>query len=465
MAELRSLLSSIVERHADQPAFVNSTETVSWFDVARQAQILASALERDGIREHTRVAFTSETSVDCLLTLLSLLELGAVACPISSRLPLVERRRLMESLDAREIEIAGVDLATIQEKISRPLRTTLTSYQVAAIIATSGTTGDPKFAALTFGNMYFNALGSHENIPFDSGDRWLVSLPLYHVGGMALLYRALLHGGALVVPDWKETLLDAVRAYRITHLSVVPTQLYRLLEEPRSLAETKSYLKVILVGGGPTPPSLIDRALEFGLPIRTSYGLTEMGSQVTTTSADDSARALFTSGKVLKHRELRIATDGEILVRGETRFAGYVSGPELVRPFDSDGWFGTGDIGSLDEAGYLTVRGRKDNMFVSGGENIHPEEIEGALCRMPQVREAVVVAIDDDEFGHRPVAFVRLGESTPFSEPGLVKFLERFLPRFKIPDEFFPWPDDAPVDRLKADRRWFERRAVDILNR
>jgi O-succinylbenzoic acid--CoA ligase len=213
------------------------------------------------------------------------------------------------------------------------------------------------------------------------------------------------------------------------------------------------------------PAVLIDRALESGLPIHTSYGLTEMGSQVCTTGIADPAAKLFTSGRILPHRELKINPDGEILVRGATRFCGYDLGGTLVEPFDREGWFATGDLGEMDSEGYLSVRGRKDNLFVSGGENILPEEIETALCRLPDVREVVAVAIEDDEFGSRPVAFVRSNEGVPFDESRFVRFLERFLPRFKIPDEFFPWPDDAPVDSSKPDRKWFVKRANHLLNR
>ncbi len=465
MGELRSPLAAVLELHADQQAIIGPSEIWSWSDVAQRVQRLAATLERDGITTGSRIANTDDNSPDFLIALMALLEVGAVACPISGRLPRVEQAKLIESLSAREFAVSVDEWSSVPNKSLRPLTIELPRDRVAAIVATSGSVDTPKMAALTVGNMHFNALGSHENIPFAAGDRWLVSLPLYHVGGMALMYRALLHGGTLVIPDREKSLPEAIRDFQITHLSVVPTQLYRLLSEPRGLIATKPHLKAILVGGGPTPPALTDRALEIGLPIHMSYGLTEMGSQVTTTSTGDSATALFTSGRALKYRGVNISPDGEILVRGETRFAGYVVGNDLVRPFDADGWFATGDMGAVDSQGYLTVHGRKDNMFVSGGENIHPEEIESALSRMPEVREVVVVAIDDDEFGHRPVGFVRLDETVPFDEVKLVAFLERFLPRFKIPDEFFPWPDDAPVDRMKPDRRWFTRRAVDILNR
>ncbi len=465
MAEMRSMLQTAADMFGDRPALVSTSRTLSWQETADQVALLVAQFEQMNIGQATPVALSGATSVDYLLSFLACFELGAIACPQSPRLTQAEQSRGIELLKAVVVDTTAINWPEIRKNRPNTSSRLWSTDHVATIISTSGSSGRPKMAALTIGNHYYNALGSNDNIPFAPPDRWLLSLPLYHVGGIALIFRAMLGGGALVIAENGTTLVQAVIAGEVSHVSVVPTLLYRLLSQPRELVLAKTHLKAILIGGGPVSPLLIDRALEAGLPIYTSYGLTEMGSQVTTTAQDDPAKSLFTSGKLLKHRELSIADDGEILVRGETRFAGYVSGDGLVQPFDTSGWFATGDIGSMSADGFLTVLGRKDNMFVSGGENIHPEEIEVALGRMPEILEAVVVSIEDDEYGRRPVAFVRLLPRSPFDETKLAKFLERFLPKFKVPDEFFPWPDDAPIDALKPDRRWFERRAVDLLNR
>jgi len=156
----------------------------------------------------------------------------------------------------------------------------------------------------------------------------------------------------------------------------------------------------------------------------------------------------------LPKRDISISERGEILVRGETLFAGYAEGEELVRPVDAEGWFHTRDLGELDESGYLRVRGRIDNLFISGGENIQPEEIEAALCRLERVDEAVVVPVPEEEFGARPVAFVRINDG----ESGdLARELESVLPRFKTPISFHPWPEEArrgmKVDRMALGER------------
>ena len=180
-----------------------------------------------------------------------------------------------------------------------------------------------------------------------------------------------------------------------------------------------------------------------------------MASQVTTTPPGASPEELHTSGQVLRGREVSISGEGEILVRGETLFAGYVEGGKLDLPLDTDGWFHTGDLGELDENGSLHVLGRRDNLFISGGENIQPEEIEEVLCRLDSIDEAVVVPVPDPEFGHRPVAFVRTAGNGPGD---LAPKLREFLPGFKIPTAFHPWPGNTHRG-IKPDRNTLRERA------
>jgi O-succinylbenzoic acid--CoA ligase len=192
-------------------------------------------------------------------------------------------------------------------------------------------------------------------------------------------------------------------------------------------------------------------------PIHTTYGLTEMAAQVTTTSPDATLGELQSSGRVLPYRQLRVDERGEILVQGATLFQGYLDGDTVQHPFDQDGWFHTGDLGRLDEEGWLHVLGRTDNLFISGGENIQPEEIELALCDVPGVTQAVVVPVQDDEFGQRPVAFVR-GVDEGVWLATLAGELEAVLPHFKIPDAFYLWPEVE--EEMKIDRTVFREQAL-----
>jgi O-succinylbenzoic acid--CoA ligase len=181
-----------------------------------------------------------------------------------------------------------------------------------------------------------------------------------------------------------------------------------------------------------------------------------MASQITTTAPGASLDELRTAGRRLPHRRLRI-DDGQIMVAGAPLFQGYVTPDGLDAPRTDDGWYPTGDRGRIDASGRLHVLGRGDRMFVSGGENVQPEEIETALERIDGVGRAVVVPVPDPEYGRRPVAFVRT--TAPRSPSELRTALAATLPGFKIPDAFHPLPPDATQTGLKIDRERLRNRA------
>lgn len=439
--------------------------SMSYGELDGRVSAAAGRLEERGVAPGTRVALYLPKSVGYLVLLLALVRAGAVACPVSTRVPaggvgpLLQRAGCLAliSADGRtfdatdEIDVLNPEALLAEgvkdQKTSEPAR--IPAGRPATVVFTSGSTGAPKAALHTFGNHYFSAAGSNANIAPAPGDRWLHSLPLYHVGGLSIIFRCLLSGAAIALPEPDASPGRSISELRATHVSLVSTQLLRLLDE---VGADLSGLKAVLMGGGPIPPSLVDEALARGVPVHTSYGLTEMASQVTTTPPGASREELRTAGRALPHRQVLISEEGEILVRGATLFAGYLreGGPDL--PLDDGGWFHTGDLGEMDAGGYLKVSGRRDNLFVSGGENVQPEEIEAALCRIEGIEEAVVVPVPDREFGARPVAFVRLtgGAGDP------ARALEPVLPRFKIPIAFHDWEG---AGGMKPDRVALKERA------
>ena len=323
----------------------------------------------------------------------------------------------------------------------------------ATALLTSGSTGNPRAVVHTLANHLYSAIGSAANLPLERDDRWLVALPMSHVAGLSILFRCLLAGATALIarsgsfrrddrgPDDALALLP-----RATRLSVVPAQLQRLIELP---AGRYGALRSVLVGGQATAPALLERARAAGIPVLTTYGSTEMASQIATaTPGGDLPHGA--SGRVLPHRRLRIR-DGRIEVGGETLCAGYLS-PDGIDPppLEPDGWLGTGDCGRLAD-GVLTITGRADGMFVSGGENIHPQEIEAVLGAHPTVALAVVVPAPDPAFGSRPVAFIQsLGAAPPEDE--LQALLAERLPRYKHPVRYHPLPADSLTPLGKPDR-------------
>ncbi|MFQ5933657.1 MAG: o-succinylbenzoate--CoA ligase [Dehalococcoidia bacterium] len=477
MPEIRCPVGEAADRAGANPAIIGPGQTLSYCEVDRWVSATALRLRQAGCREGERIALLLPNDWRHLVLLLALFRLGAVACPLSIRVPPRNIGSLLDHISCSKLAssssavLAGappeVTLFDPTDLVCRdlsghtqPIRQEILLDQPATIIFTSGSLGRPKAVLHAYRNHFFSAKGSNMNIRLGPGDRWLLTLPLYHVGGMGILFRCLLSGAAVVLPDQAKGIDDSIARYHVTHVSMVPTQLYRSLRDRNSSKGYKG-LRALLLGGGPIPPTLFQEADGEGMPLFNSYGLTEMASQVTTTPPDTPREKRFSSGKALKHRQVRIADDGEIFVQGETLCLGYVQRDKVHLPVNDHGWFATGDLGQLDSEGYLTVLGRKDNMFISGGENIHPEEIETALTELPDIVQALVVPVPDDEFGHRPIAFIQT-QKKKIDPEAITEGLKALLPRYKVPIAFYNFPDVVETERLKLDRQRFKKLALDI---
>jgi O-succinylbenzoic acid--CoA ligase len=294
-------------------------------------------------------------------------------------------------------------------------------------------------------------MGAAEMMPLQPSFAWLLSLPLNHVSGFSILIRCLLAGATVVFPDRNSSLKTQIDDPLLTHLSVVGVQLRRLLAEGTSF----SHLQAVLLGGGPVDQRLVSVAINAGVPLHITYGMTETASQIATSERLHSAPGVIHAGRPLPGREVRISPDGEIQVRGAILPRAIFSRGELREALTGDGWFSTGDAGSFDAVGNLVISGRRNRMFISGGENIFPEVIEGLLASFPQVRRAVVVGVRHEEFGFRPVAFVAGGASVD----SMKEFLKSRVEGFYIPDDFLPWPNEVPEDDAKVDFVFFSRLA------
>jgi len=462
-----------------QPAIIDGDTTLTYVDLHGAVAGAAAQLHAHGIGAGERVGVLLPPTWHTLVLILALLRQRAVAALLNTALPPAALEAQLQQINStklitmtdvqlKQIDALGLSIFNLQSFNLRFFSLQPSAFslqpsafdQPATIIWTSGSVGRPKAVLHTRGNHYFNAIGSAANIPYGSGDRWLLSLPLFHVSGLSILVRTIIGGATVVVPAQRNDLATTIIDHDITHVSLVSTQLIRLLHDEQGRNGLRQ-LKAILLGGSAMPRAALDEAYSLGLPIHISYGLTEMGSQVATTPRDVPAEKRYTSGRVLPHRELKIDSDGQILVRGETRFAGYVEGTDLRQPFDADGWYATGDLGQIDAEGYLCVAGRKDNMFISGGENIQPEEIEAVLLQLGSIEQAMVVPVPDAEFGFRPAAFVK---AQNVSEEQIVAFLQQRLPHFKIPRAFFPWPGQLAVQGIKVSRKQMQQMALELVD-
>ncbi len=313
-----------------------------------------------------------------------------------------------------------------------------------AILYTSGTTGQPKGACLSFGNFLASAGASALHLGASADDRWLACLPLFHVGGLAILSRSVLAGSAVVLHERfdAEAVNRALERDAITHVSLVPTMLRRVLEV-RGERPAPSTLRCVLVGGGPAPPALLEQARKLGFPIAATYGLTEATSQVATQLPQASSPGEQMAAPPLPGIEVRIEGEtgevlaagraGEICVRGPTVMTGYLGRPEETARALRGGWLHTGDVGLIDARGWLRVLDRRQDLVVSGGENIYPTEIEAVLAAHPEVAEAAVGGEPDADLGQRVVAAVVLRPGARCDEDALRAFCRGRLAGYKVP--------------------------------
>ncbi len=436
-------------------ALITPQRTWTYRELDDAVALTVEQLRSRGVKRGELIAVHLPNGWRYPVVLFALLRLGACAVLTNLRLPpAAVAKQLRDAGVRRAIVAAGSKLTGIHrisvDDITAPSRIAaggaknISLNAPAVVLFTSASTGAAKAVALSFGNLHANARGSNRNIRLRRGDRWQLALPLYHVSGLGVLLRAWLAGAAVVIGPRDDALENA------THISLVPTQLRRLLTQPRSAQQLRR-MKAILLGGAAADARLIAKARAAGIRVLTTYGMTEMASQVCTLPPTAPSGKWFTSGRVLPQRELKLSSAGEILVRGPCRFLGYLVRGRLQR-LPPKRWFATGDLGALDRAGYLTVLGRKDNLFISGGENIQPEEIEQALLALPGISAAVIVPRADAEFGARPVAFVGSARKIPAEK--LRASLQKKLPAYKVPVEFLPWPKDVPAG-LKLSRPFF----------
>jgi O-succinylbenzoic acid--CoA ligase len=384
-----------------------------------------------GIREGQRVGIRASNSPGFVIAVHALMRLGAVLVPINTRLTESEVAWQLHDAEVTRV-LYDEELAPLAETTAgREPATTTRAFDFQAwhsIVYTSGTTGRPKGAILTYGNHWWSAIASALNLGLLPDDTWLACMPLFHVGGLAILLRSAICGMTVVVqPRFDAAEVNhAIDTHRVSIVSVVSTMLDRMLAERASRPYPAS-LRCVLLGGGPAPLPLLERARSAGAPVVQTYGLTETASQVVTLAPEDALRKIGSAGKPLMGSEVRIGLDGEICVNGPSVSPGYVNHPPR------DGWLHTGDLGALDADGYLYVLDRRDDLIVTGGENVYPAEVEAALLAHPAVSEAGVIGVPDTEWGRRVTGFVVLRPGVTATRDELIAFCRQRLAGYKVP--------------------------------
>jgi O-succinylbenzoic acid--CoA ligase len=392
---------------------------MSYAELEAEATWVARRLAAHGVRRGSTAALTMHPRREQVVLAHALMKVGAKLLPLSPRLTAAERA----AIAAVEEPIVDLDDAgeLTQTEADLPLLGEHDMDEVCARVLTSGSTGTPHPVGLTYGNFLWSAVGSAFNLGVEPEDRWLCCLPLSHISGLGIIMRSVIYGTTAVVHDGFD--VDragaALEGDDITVVSVVATMLTRLLEAGADLSRPRA----ILVGGGPVPKESLEEAIAKGATVVQTYGLTETCSQVTTLAAADAQRKLGSAGRPLLTTHLRIE-DGEILVQGPTVAPGRA---------DADGWLHTGDLGHIDEEGFLYVKDRIDDMIVSGGENVVPAEVEEVLLRHPEVADAAVVGREDPEWQQAVTAVVVLESGSAVTPDELRHHCAASLAAYKVP--------------------------------
>ncbi|MCL1066168.1 AMP-binding protein [Shewanella olleyana] len=509
-----------------------SHHTISYLQLSHIVSNLVESLKVQKVSRNSRIACISSNNLEMICLYWACVDIGAIFLPISPRFPASQVAELCQRFEIGyfwsetiNVDVTNTELirdnstdktaepefaATSQLKLEltdKPFskKNTLSKPTVDAdkplnIILTSGSSGKPKGVVHCLANHIASASGSAENIPLTLNDSWLLSLPLFHIGGLAIINRCALAGAALVLSS-KHALWQQITDADISHVSLVAAQLTEILaQQPQALDKVKA----LLLGGGAIEPHLVSALADRHINAYCSYGMSEMSSQITTALINPQGHL----GKPLNNRQLTIR-DGAIWVKGECLFLGYLTQgntqqlqqqvehseqadkqPQeqipLSKAIDEQGWFNTQDLGEFDADGNLLLLGRTDNMFICGGENIHPEEIEAAIKAHPSVQNAIVFAQEDLKFSLLPAAIIQLkanaqlnGPSTSeldvrepetktteaqTSENRLTTFtaadinsIEELvltkIARFKRPRHYYTWPNDVETTGLKIPRK------------
>lgn len=439
-------------------------------ELDKEVSNLARKLAAAGVVEGDRVATILHNGALAAMLPHALLRLSASLVPLNTRLSEAEVAWQIDDVNPRLVivddrtghlfanAIHTRDLDSITPG-NVELRTKHQSDRIAAIIYTSGTTGRPKGAMLTLANFWWSAVGSALNLVVSEDERWIACLPLFHVGGLSIIFRSAIYGTRVVLQDgFDAASVNAEIDRGATIVSVVSVMLERILDDRgrRNLPQT---FRCALVGGGPTPKILLERCISAGLPVAQTYGLTETCSQAATLSPADAVRKLGSAGKPLHPNEIRLdGNESEILVRGPIVMSGYYKQPDATLRALEGGWLHTGDIGRVDDEGFLYVLDRRDDLIITGGENVYPAEVESALLAHDSVVEAGVIGIEDPTWGQRVVAVARLCRETRVEE--LATHCRALLAAYKVPREFRFTEEPLPRTASGKIRRAYIRESI-----
>ena len=461
----------LLKQAATQPnqiAIDDGNERLSFAELKKQVEVLVGKI--DHLNPGSRVGLlTTNTLISYKLAL-------AIMC--SGRTIVWLNWRLAGEELERQIKDSGLQLCLVENSLWRSGMTSpFKSYSaflitnadpgelipvfksdwVASIMYTSGTTGKPKGVLQTFGNHFYSAVSSALNLGLSPADKWLCVAPIFHISGFSIIMRGLIYGMTVrLVEKFRAEEIERILANEtVTIMSVVPFMLKKLIQQQnKTNTHYNSAFRCMLLGGGTIDRETLEACLQRSIPVVQCYGMTETCSQIVALRSADALLKLGSVGQPLFSTQLKLSKDGEILLKTPALTPGYLNLPDKLPSKMIDGWYRTGDIGHLDKEGYLYIDGRADEMLISGGENIFPQEVEQVYQRYPQINEVAVVGQNDSVWGQVPVAFVV--SDRRLSTTKLMNYGYEHLARYKVPQQYI-FVSELPKNASGKIRRFMLR--------
>ena len=461
----------LLKQAATQPnqiAIDEGNERISFAELKKQVEVLVGKI--DHLKPGARVGILATN------TLMSYKLSLAIMC--SGRTIVWLNWRLAGEELERQIKDSGLQLCLVENSLWRsgmtdPFKSysaflitsadpgelipVFKSNWVASIMYTSGTTGRPKGVLQTFGNHFYSAVSSALNLGLSSADKWLCVAPIFHISGFSIIMRGLIYGMTVrLVEKFRAEELERILANEtVTIMSVVPFMLKKLIQQQnKTNTHYNSAFRCMLLGGGTIDRETLEACLQRSIPVVQCYGMTETCSQIVALRSADALLKLGSVGQPLFSTQLKLSKDGEILLKTPALTPGYLNLPDKLPSKMIDGWYRTGDIGHLDKEGYLYIDGRADEMLISGGENIFPQEVEQVYQRYPQINEVAVVGQNDSVWGQVPVAFVV--SDRRLSPTKLINYGYEHLARYKVPQHYI-FVSELPKNASGKIRRFMLR--------
>jgi O-succinylbenzoic acid--CoA ligase len=478
-------LSHRVRATPERTALVRAStgETLDFAGLDAMVDDLAGRLVALGVEPGDHLGMVIETRLAAVCTVHAADRLGAVLAPLGADLTPPELRSRIDAADVTVLVCSETTEEPAIEAFDGPICSVDEPHHEAVVsladttpigvdraewdlcdtrllLFTSGTTGDPKVVRLTVGNLLWSAVASALRLGLHRDDRWLVGLPLNHMGGLSPVLRMPLYGLTVVLRESFEAgrTADDIGNYDVTCVSLVPTMLTRMLDLRGTLADS---LRVVLLGGAPAPDELIERCRDFSVPVYPTYGMTETASQVATATPREAFDDVGTVGRPLFWTEVSVRDDdgartepngiGEFVVDGPTVSPGYYGAPEATDAAFGPHGLRTGDVGYRDDDGRLFVLGRIDDRIITGGQNVYPREVVDALRSHPMVDDAAVVGLADDEWGEVVGALVVPGDDD-LTVGAIDEHCRESLAPFKLP-RVVAFADDLPRTESGTVRR------------